>query len=65
MILGYIARPLDKEISQSATEILFREAAHALSHARDQSRLQNKPWGVYKVVQTHHVSCPAVEVKEV
>ncbi len=37
----------------------------ALAYAKERARVENTPWGVYKITQTHHVSVPAVVVKDV
>lgn len=48
-----------------ANYFVYTKLDDALRFAKEKARLTGLPWNVYKLVQTHYVTCPQVVVSEV
>ena len=62
-VFGWVAMPAEHQATGHTA--LFQHETHALNHAREQARLGNKPWHVYKVVQSHFIRPLPVQIEEV
>ena len=62
-VFAWVALPHDTEATGHAQ--LFKAESHALNHAREQARRDNKAWHVYKVTQSHFLRPLPVQVEEV
>lgn len=62
-VFAYLALPDNAAVTGCAQ--LYIAEVHALAHAKEQARRDNKPWRVYKVVCTHYLQPMPVSVEEV